>query len=104
METLEGAKEPVGVGRVKSGAVVADEVGMGAVPFRDAEFNGRLRALRREFPGVAQQVFENDPQETRVRHRLESIFDLKLDWRSGWVFCSSAAMECAKLLILSLST
>jgi hypothetical protein len=67
METLESAEEPVGIGRIESRAVVTHEVRQGSIATRHPKLDMRGRTLGREFPGVAQQVLQHDPQQTGVR-------------------------------------
>src|SRR5258708_19836157 len=78
MESLEGPEELAGVGRVESGAVVTNEIGRGAVEMRLAEVDAGRWVLRCEFPGVAQQILEDQTQQARVRCGFEAILDPEL--------------------------
>src|SRR5260370_39812303 len=83
MQALEGAEKLLGVGRVKSRPVITDEVGRGAVAMNLGELDTSGGAFRTKFPGIAQQVFENDPQQMRIRRRFQAPFDDKLHFAAG---------------------
>src|SRR6266545_7686155 len=63
MEPLEGAKQFAGVSHVETRAVVAHEISLLPVVRSQAQFDLRLRAFGGEFPRVAQQVFQRDPEQ-----------------------------------------
>src|SRR5258708_24868298 len=75
MESLEGPEKLAGVSRVESGAVVTNEIGTGAVEMRLAELDAGRWVLRCEFPGVAQQILEDQTQQARLRCGFEAILD-----------------------------
>src|SRR5579859_901452 len=71
MEALEHAKEARRVGHIKAGAIIADEedrLGLG----KPAKFNEGFGLMGGEFPCVAKQVFQHDPQEALVATGLQA--------------------------------
>ena len=79
VQALEHAEQPVGKAHVESGPVVAHgearRVGVGAA----LEPHFWCRALPGVFPGVAQQVFERHPQQSRVAVHLHPRVDVHRD-------------------------
>jgi hypothetical protein len=67
MEALEGAEEPLGVGRVESSAVVSDEIGKVPVAMRLPKLNTSGFTLGGEFPGVPDQVFKCNSHKMGIR-------------------------------------
>jgi hypothetical protein len=66
VQPLEWGKEFVGVGHVKSGAVVPDEeYGLVSLVFL-TNSDLRLLVFRGIFPGVPKQVFKDDGNQTRI--------------------------------------
>ena len=63
---MERAKGLVEVRHVKTGAIVAHEVGNLAVCTGDAELDPRRIVFRRELPGIAEQVLHHDPHQIGV--------------------------------------
>src|SRR5713226_10052427 len=71
VQALEHAEQLVRVLHVEAGAVVPDHEGPAAVDVDGAEFDARLRLLGGVLPAVAEEILEDNPQQTGVSLRLE---------------------------------
>src|SRR5216683_1130490 len=74
VETLESAKKPVGIFHIESRTVIAHKVdGSIRLPL-DADFNADMRLFSREFPGIAEKVFQHSSKQHRIsiRHQIRS--------------------------------
>src|SRR5690348_8534595 len=83
MQALEGAEKLVRVGHVESRPVVADKESSRAIFAYCTEFDTRAFTFCGKLPGVAQEVIENDPQESRITLNVQAISDLKLSTSVG---------------------
>ena len=76
MQTFEGFEQIARVRHVKTRAVVAHEIGAGAVGLRQcSKFNPRARMLCREFPRVAEQILQHHSQQLGVALDSHSLGD-----------------------------
>ena len=62
VQALERAKQFVHICHVETGPIVAHKIGPGPVVGHFAEVNLRQLLFTGEFPCVAQQIVEDDPQ------------------------------------------
>ena len=76
METLEGGEELVGVLGIEAGAVVLDVDDLLSVLHAAPDLDPGLRLLAAELPRVAQQVFQDDAEQSGVSPDLETVLDL----------------------------
>src|SRR5204863_8770969 len=71
MQALEYAEEPAGIRHVESFSVIANEKRR-LRSLNPSKFYTRLRLFAAEFPGVAQQVVEDQPHEPLVAGGLHA--------------------------------
>src|SRR5262245_58041477 len=67
--TVQALKSPEqfrAVGHVEAGAVVANEIDHPAVTLPNPEFYVCPEVLACELPGIAQQIFQHDPQQLAI--------------------------------------
>src|SRR5690348_5492783 len=83
VQALERAEQLGDVTHVEAGAVVAHEVAAPAVLHLGAELDARARVARRVFPGVAQEVLEDEADERGVGLVDEAGRDHELDLALG---------------------
>src|SRR5882762_9104638 len=75
VKALEGSEKTVCIARIESGAVVAHEERGLAVLLALAEFDPGARVGGRVLPGIAQQIFHRRPEQLRISHCVQVIFD-----------------------------
>src|ERR1700755_2712736 len=80
VQALEGLKQLVGIVRVETDAVVADEEGPLSVRRGDgSESNGREIAARTVFPRIRQQVLHRYAQQRAISRHFDAGLDLDSD-------------------------
>src|SRR5277367_2652186 len=107
VQPLECSEQSVGIGSFKASTVVSYEENQGAGDLSTSEFDVGHGSLRREFPSVAQQIFECDARQTRVRRRGEALLNVEFDLTFGLgraqIVCDRAG-ECADIEALDVHT
>jgi hypothetical protein len=66
VQALEHTEQLAGVGHIKTGSIVSHIVRRPVLAFSLPECDGRVRMLAREFPGVAEQVIQDDSQQSSI--------------------------------------
>ena len=66
MQPLKRQKQLVGIGHVKAGAVIAHEINRFALLLFDTELDAGFRDPSRIFSGVADEVFQGQPEEPGI--------------------------------------
>src|SRR5437588_13038821 len=78
VQSLEGAEQHIGIFHIESHAIVFYEKRLLALlPWRDSEFNARLRTRGGELPGIAEQIVEHNLQERWIAKGQHAPGDAK---------------------------
>src|ERR1700691_4679673 len=86
VETLEWGEEFVGISHIESSAIILDEENVFATHSFGTEHDLWLQLLRCELPGVSEQIYQDNRDETRVTLRRKSIGDLDRDFAGRFFF------------------
>ena len=65
VQALESPEKALGIARIKSRAIITDEISRPAITLIEAEFNSCLLVAGRVFPGVAQSNFRCATRSSR---------------------------------------
>ena len=79
VEALEWREELAGVLHVEAGAIVANDVRCLPFMFRPTELDPGIATLRRELPGVTQEVFQDDGNQSSVALCVDALRALEAD-------------------------
>jgi hypothetical protein len=82
MQAREGLEQRVGVGHREASAVIPHKIRRLATDLRDTQLNDGVRSLTGEFPGVAEQVLQSDPEQPGIAADGELRRDRNSTWRS----------------------
>jgi len=75
MQALKNGKQFIFVGHIKAGAVVFDVEGLFVANSDFAQFNMGEWLLVCIFPGITQQVLQNNPQQVRISYCFKTGSD-----------------------------
>ena len=74
VKTLKGAEEFFGIGGIEAGAIVFHEEDGAARALLRAELYAGARMARRVFPGVAEEIIQDDAQQARISGCMDAFF------------------------------
>ena len=83
MQPLKRTKQLVGIGHIKSRAVIAYRINVTPVLRHGSDLDACRVGSAREFPGIPQQIFECDPDQMFVPFNTHPGGDDDVSWRTG---------------------